>query len=399
MGVRVEERDRRDRDPRRRASTACARPRPISTAATRAPRCACSPGVLAAQRFATPLIGDASLSRRPMERVARPLRLRGARIEGAARSAARRRDHRAARRSARCPTPHVLSALEYEMPRRERAGEERAPALGPLGRRADLRARAHGLARSHRADAARARRAAHARVGADGRARSRAAGRGELAGVRRAKCPAISRPRRSCIAAAQLVPGSRVDVRGVGVNPTRTGLLEVLRDMGGRVEIVPRGDAAGRAGRATSAPSSAELAARSHRRRARAARDRRGAGPLRARRAGARDDAPSATPAELRVKESDRIAAMARVLARLRRRVRGAPRRAGDRGRPDEPLSAARRRRAAGDHRIAMTAARARALSPTRRRACATRSASRRASRASWGRCARSARDDRRWST
>ncbi|MEZ4315028.1 MAG: hypothetical protein R3F14_44005 [Polyangiaceae bacterium] len=38
-------------------------------------------GLLSAQRFATTLTGDASLSRRPMERVARPLRLRGARIE------------------------------------------------------------------------------------------------------------------------------------------------------------------------------------------------------------------------------------------------------------------------------------------------------------------------------
>ena len=40
-------------------------------------------GVLAAQGFDTTLVGDASLSRRPMGRIARPLRARGASIEGA----------------------------------------------------------------------------------------------------------------------------------------------------------------------------------------------------------------------------------------------------------------------------------------------------------------------------
>jgi 3-phosphoshikimate 1-carboxyvinyltransferase len=36
--------------------------------------------------------------------------------------------------------------------------------------------------------------------------------------------------------AASLVPGSRVCVRGVGLNPTRTGLIDLLRQMGGAVE-------------------------------------------------------------------------------------------------------------------------------------------------------------------
>ena len=39
------------------------------------------------------------------------------------------------------------------------------------------------------------------------------------------------------IVAAQIVAGSRVDVRRVGLNPTRTGLLEILRDMGGSIEV------------------------------------------------------------------------------------------------------------------------------------------------------------------
>lgn len=39
------------------------------------------------------------------------------------------------------------------------------------------------------------------------------------------------------ITAAATVPGSRIVVRGVGVNPTRTGLLEALLAMGARIEL------------------------------------------------------------------------------------------------------------------------------------------------------------------
>jgi 3-phosphoshikimate 1-carboxyvinyltransferase len=46
------------------------------------------------------------------------------------------------------------------------------------------------------------------------------------------------------IAAATLVPGSELRLRGVGVNPTRTGFLQVLERMGGDVEVERR-DAAG----------------------------------------------------------------------------------------------------------------------------------------------------------
>ena len=39
------------------------------------------------------------------------------------------------------------------------------------------------------------------------------------------------------VAAATLIPGSEVRLRGVGVNPTRTGFLRVLQRMGGDVEL------------------------------------------------------------------------------------------------------------------------------------------------------------------
>jgi 3-phosphoshikimate 1-carboxyvinyltransferase len=43
------------------------------------------------------------------------------------------------------------------------------------------------------------------------------------------------------LVAALLVPGSEVELQGVGTNPTRTGLLTVLERMGAEVELTPTG--------------------------------------------------------------------------------------------------------------------------------------------------------------
>jgi 3-phosphoshikimate 1-carboxyvinyltransferase len=156
------------------------------------------------------------------------------------------------------------------------------------------------------------------------------------------------------VAAAALVEGSRVDVRRVGLNPTRTGLIELVRDMGGALEVAPRGHELGE-------PIGDLHAA---------------FGPLRAVAAGgetiprAIDEVPIlcalaarargttviSDAAELRVKESDRIAAMVRV---LRAFGVGCEERADGlvvEGAPDRPLAAADVA-SEGDHRVAMTAA------------------------------------------
>ena len=116
------------------------------------------------------------------------------------------------------------------------------------------------------------------------------------------------------IVAALLVPGSDVTVEGVGLNPTRTGVLDALGQMGADLAITVTGTAMGEpVGRV----------------RARASRLRgievRGALALRS-----IDEIPALAVAaamaggrtvfgdlkELRVKESDRIAALARELGR-----------------------------------------------------------------------------------
>ncbi len=153
------------------------------------------------------------------------------------------------------------------------------------------------------------------------------------------------------LAAAALVPGSEVTVEGVSLNPTRTGFLAVLRAMGARVEARPGGEAAeptgtvrvrpGRLrgvdippeavpGLVDELPVLAVLAAVAE-------------GPTRIRGA-----------AELRVKESDRLAAVADLLGALGARVVE---------RPDglDIAGGARLRGAAlrghGDHRVVLSAA------------------------------------------
>lgn len=47
------------------------------------------------------------------------------------------------------------------------------------------------------------------------------------------------------IVAALLVPGSQITLRGVGLNPTRTGLLDALIEMGGDIQVQPTGESGG----------------------------------------------------------------------------------------------------------------------------------------------------------
>ena len=47
------------------------------------------------------------------------------------------------------------------------------------------------------------------------------------------------------LVAASVVPGSRIELHGVGMNPTRTGLLDILQSMGAKIEIKNSRTAAG----------------------------------------------------------------------------------------------------------------------------------------------------------
>ena len=47
------------------------------------------------------------------------------------------------------------------------------------------------------------------------------------------------------IAACLLVPDSEILIKGVGINPTRTGFLDVINDMGARTELIETGEESG----------------------------------------------------------------------------------------------------------------------------------------------------------
>jgi 3-phosphoshikimate 1-carboxyvinyltransferase len=159
------------------------------------------------------------------------------------------------------------------------------------------------------------------------------------------------------LGAATLVSGSRVTVRSVGVNPTRTGFLDALLAMGATVERANERDESGEPVADLVASFSqlrgceirGELAVR--------ALDE--LPLLAALAAHARGTTVIADAEELRVKESDRIATTAAMLRALGVEVEERPDglviegRAGSDVRPDVP----RVIQSHGDHRIAMAGA------------------------------------------
>ncbi|WP_437753738.1 3-phosphoshikimate 1-carboxyvinyltransferase [Sorangium sp. So ce1389] len=310
-------------------------------------------GILVAQRFAARLTGDASLSRRPMERVAKPLRLRGGRIEGQL-DPRKIGEITAPLDVGPLPEPHVLSSIEYELPV---SCDQVKSALLLSGLFADgpTFVREPLVSRDHTERMLTALGAPIDSVGAmvclDALRFSGALPAFEI------DVPGDLSAAAFLLAAAQIVPGSRVTARRVGLNPTRAGLLEVLRDMDSPIAVEIKGESLGeptgdlhvafnagaglRGGRA-----GGELASR--------AMDELpillGLG------ARARGVTEVFDARELRVQETDRIAAMASVLGAFGLRCEERTDGLLVEGRPDRPLDAADVD-SRGDHRIAMTAA------------------------------------------
>jgi 3-phosphoshikimate 1-carboxyvinyltransferase len=307
-------------------------------------------GVLAAQRFATELVGDASLTRRPMARVANPLRLRGARIEGRL-DPKRPGDITAPLRIGPLPAPHVLSSLEYELPVAS-AQVKSALLLSGLWADGPTYVREPLVSRDHTERMLSALGVPLRSVGAMVEL-DPAAWSGVLPAFT-VHVPGDLSAAAFLVVAAQIVPGSRVDVRRVGQNPTRTGLLEILRDMGGALAIEARGDELGEPLGDLHAAAAALRGVRTGGEVVTRAIDEVPILCALAARASGRTEILDA--AELRVKESDRIATMARVLAAFGVPVEERPDGLVVDGVPDRPLRAATVE-SRGDHRVAMTAA------------------------------------------
>ncbi len=273
-------------------------------------------GLLAGRPFETEMRGDASLTRRPMGRVAAPLRQMGASIEGRS-DPARPGDvypplrvrggalvgikHELKVASAQLKSALILAALqargpsELREPARSRDHTERM--LGFLGAPITVAAGGEIVVDP---------------TGWNGRLRPA-----------RLTIPGDLSSATFLIVAALIVPGSDVVVENVGLNPTRAGALDVLRAMGGDLSIEPTGQAMGepvgrvraRAGKLRGTRVAGELALR--------AIDEIPALAVAA--AAAEGETTFADLAELRIKESDRIAALARELARAGARATERP--------------------------------------------------------------------------
>ena len=182
-------------------------------------------GILATHDMFAVMTGDASLRKRPMRRVTDPLGQSGAQFwsrEGGRLPLAIR--------GARNPMP-----IEYELPVAS-AQVKSAILLAGLNSPGETLVREPVPTRDHSENMLR-HFGAQVSVETDGGARViRLAGQPELRAAD-VTVPADPSSAAFPIVAALLVPGSRVVLENVGLNPLRTGLLTSLREMGASIEV------------------------------------------------------------------------------------------------------------------------------------------------------------------
>jgi 3-phosphoshikimate 1-carboxyvinyltransferase len=186
-------------------------------------------GLLAPQPFASTLIGDASLMRRPMERVAVPLRLMGAHIET----------------HAGCPPVQIqgnpaLRAIQYALPV---ASAQVKSALLLAALRAEGRTRLTEPAPS-RDHTERMLRAFGVELLQQGPTLALEGGQ-TLTGTH-IQVPADFSSAAFFLVAGVLAADEPLVLMNVGVNPTRIGLIEILHRMGADIRIHRRGAPAAR---------------------------------------------------------------------------------------------------------------------------------------------------------
>lgn len=182
-------------------------------------------GVLAGHPIRCFLTGDASLRSRPMKRVSDPLNAMGARIE--------------TREGGRMPLmiygAREVLPISYELPVAS-AQVKSAVLLAGLMARGETTVIEPAATRDHTE-----RMLAH--FGATVRREPLGAGyRISVSGQPELTASDVAVPADPSSAAfplvaALLVPGSEVHLPAIGMNPTRIGLIETLRDMGGDIEI------------------------------------------------------------------------------------------------------------------------------------------------------------------
>ena len=178
-------------------------------------------GLLAAQPFDTTLTGDASLSKRPMNRVAKPLRVMGAVIETAAEG----------RPPLTIRGGQKLSGMHYEMPMASAqvksclllAGlyaAEKTSVTEPAPTRDHTERMLQGFGYP---------------VQVEGNTATVESGHALRS--TQIEVPADISSSAFFMVAASISPGSDITLEHVGVNPTRTGVIDILKLMGANIEL------------------------------------------------------------------------------------------------------------------------------------------------------------------
>ena len=182
-------------------------------------------GVCAGMPALTIITGDASIRRRPMLRVVVPLRQMGATIDG--------RDH--GEHAPLTVRGGDLTGIDHELPVAS-AQVKTALLLAGLNASGTTEVTEPGVSRDH---TERMLAAAGADIRVEGRT-VRVTGGGELRPLDRA-IPGDISSALFLIAAALLVPGSDLTLENVGLNPTRTAALDVLTQMGADITVTEIG--------------------------------------------------------------------------------------------------------------------------------------------------------------
>ncbi len=290
-------------------------------------------GLLAAQKFPTTLVGDESLSRRPMRRIVEPLRQMGARID---------------------TTPNNTAPLKISPAAGLKGISYRSPVASAQVKSGILLAGLYAEGQTEVTEPEASRDHTERMLRAFGVEVEATSGRAALRGGQTLRASDIDVPADISSATffmlgAAIVPGSELLLSEVGINPTRTGVIEILRRMGAEIDLLNPRQFGGE--------PVADLRVRG--------RPLRGIAVDKALVAAAIDEFPAVFIAaacargetvvsgaeELRVKESDRIQAMCDGLLALGISARG---------RPDGARIAGGRLQGGtvdskGDHRVAMS--------------------------------------------
>lgn len=185
-------------------------------------------GLLAAHPFTSTLTGDASLSRRPMGRVMTPLRQMGARLSAAE-----------GQRPPLVVDGAALTGITHT-PEVPSAQVKTAVLLAGMHASGTTRVHEPAATRDH---TERALRTFGVPVHVDGTHVS-VTGGARLRGGLTLRVPGDPSSAAFWAVAAASRPGSRVEITGLGLNPSRTAVFDVLRRAGATLRVTPTADVA-----------------------------------------------------------------------------------------------------------------------------------------------------------